>query len=196
MTFELVILDTETANLRGAPRLLELGALRFVDGVECAEFHALVRPGLPIDPAATAIHGIREEDLVLAEDLPSALERFDRWRGQAPLVAHNACFDARVLADARQRCGLAASAEAWYDSLKLARSTVPDALNHRLATLVRHFALGLDPPHRALADARACAAVVRACLEHVGLPAATPPWHWPGRASKKVAPAGRTAPAR
>ncbi|TAJ04390.1 MAG: 3'-5' exonuclease [Planctomycetota bacterium] len=181
-----VVVDTETANLRGAPLLLELGALLVVDGVEQSSFHALVRPGVRIDPAASAIHGIVDGDLVDAEELAPALARFERWRAAVPFVAHNAGFDANVLAHAHARAGRRAIEQPWYDSLKLARCTAPDADNHRLATLVRHFALGAEPPHRALADARACAAVVRACLALAGLPIDTPPSAWPGRASRAL----------
>lgn len=181
-----IVVDTETADLRSAPRLLELGAVLIVDGAEQAAFHALVRPGGPIDPAASAIHGITELDLVDAEDLVPALTRFERWRAAVPLVAHNASFDARVLAHAYARAGLVAIAQGWYDSLKLARLAVRDARDHRLATLVRHLDLGSEPPHRALADARACAAVVGACLERVGLPSDTSPLQWPGRARRAV----------
>jgi DNA polymerase-3 subunit epsilon len=196
-----VVVDTETANLRGAPLLLELGAVLVVDGVERSSFHALVRPGARIDPAASAIHGIRDCDLVDAEELATALARFERWRAALrpvalpsiglspaapPFVAHNASFDARVLGHAQARAGAPAITEPWYDSLKLARCTAPDAPDHRLATLVRHFELGELPPHRALADARACAAVVRACLALAGLPTDTPPAHWPGRARRSL----------
>jgi DNA polymerase III subunit epsilon len=186
-----IAVDTETANLRGPPRLLELGALLVVEGAEVDAFHALVHPGMPIDPAASAIHGIRDEDLTGAETLDAALERFERWRARVPLVAHNASFDARVIGQALARVGRAAPPEPWYDSLKLARRTVLDAPDHRLGTLVRFLGLGDAPPHRALADARACAALVGACLERAGLARSTPPSGWPGRASRPLA-LGRT----
>jgi len=182
-----IAIDTETANLRGPSRLLELGALLVVGGREVDAFHALVHPGVPIDPAASAIHGIRDHHLTEAEALDAALARFERWRARVPLVAHNASFDARVLAHAHARAGRTAPTEPWYDSLKLARRTVLDAPDHRLGTLMRFLGLGDAPPHRALADARACAALVGRCLERAGLPRSTPPSEWPGRASRPLA---------
>ena len=57
----LVILDTETATLRGAPHLLELGAVRVERGEIQERFEALVRPEVPIDPEASDFHGIGPE---------------------------------------------------------------------------------------------------------------------------------------
>ena len=63
MSEPIVILDTETANLRVAPHLLELGAVRVQDGEIVDQFESLVCPEVEIDPDATAIHGIEEDDV-------------------------------------------------------------------------------------------------------------------------------------
>ena len=59
----LIALDTETATLGSPPHLLELGAVRVLDGEIQDTFEALVCPAVPIDPGAEMIHGITEEQV-------------------------------------------------------------------------------------------------------------------------------------
>jgi hypothetical protein len=93
----LVFMDTETATLRGAPFLLELGAVRVVDGDALETFQELVLPPVPIDPDATLVHGIDEAQVRQADFAPAVIERFREFVGDDWMVAHNASFDARVL---------------------------------------------------------------------------------------------------
>ena len=53
MNRPIVAFDTETATLRGAPHLLEIGAVRIVDGDIVEHFEALVRPEVPVEAAAS-----------------------------------------------------------------------------------------------------------------------------------------------
>src|SRR6185295_7974553 len=93
----LVFLDTETATLRGAPHLLEIGAVRVVEGEVVDRFDSLVRPQVPIEEGASVIHGIVDEDVRDAADAREVLERFGAWVGADPMAAHNARFDAGVI---------------------------------------------------------------------------------------------------
>jgi DNA polymerase-3 subunit epsilon len=117
----LVCLDTETATLGGPPHLVELGAVRIVDGEVADHFVSFVRPLVEIDPDATAIHGITEEDVAGADAAPEVLARFLDWLGDDWMAAHNAPFDARVLAFELARADLPAPAQPLLDSLRLAR---------------------------------------------------------------------------
>ena len=56
----LVVLDTENATARGAPHLLEVGAVRVVDGEVQDSFESLVCPPVEIDPETAAFHGITD----------------------------------------------------------------------------------------------------------------------------------------
>src|SRR5262245_11712269 len=101
-----VAFDTETTGLHASDRLVELGAVRFRGGLIEGEFVAVVNPGVPIPQGATAVHGIRDEDVAgrprAAEVLPSFLSFIEG----AALVGHNAPFDVRVLALELLRAGL------------------------------------------------------------------------------------------
>ncbi len=164
----LVCLDTETARLGGPPHLIEIGAVRVVAGEIADHFASFVRPLVPIEPEATAIHGICDEDLAGAPAAPEVLERFLAWLGQDWMAAHNAPFDARVLAFELARAGRQAPAQPVLDSLRLSRQLLPEADDHKLETLCEFLDLEEGEHHRALPDAVWCWKVLEACIERMG----------------------------
>ncbi len=121
----LIVLDTETATLRGAPHLLELGAIRVADGEVLDSFDSLVCPTVPIDSAATEIHGISEQDVRSAPHPHEVLTAFQDWAGEDWFVAHNAPFDARVLGFEDARHGISPPTAPFIDTLPLARKSFP-----------------------------------------------------------------------
>jgi len=168
----LIAFDTETATLAGAPHLLEVGAVRFLNGDALDHFQALVRPDVPVDPEATAVHGIGDDDVRDADPPADVLAAFAAWAGDAPLLAHNARADAWVLGFEFARRSTEGPNGPLIDTLALARKHLPDAPDHKLETLVEHLELEADERHRALPDAVACWQVVEACLaERGGWPA-------------------------
>lgn len=158
-----MILDTETATLRGAPHLLELGALRVLHGEVVDQFESLVRPQVPIEPEATAIHGIDQSHILEAPSADEVLARFVAWVGDDWMAAHNAEFDARVLGFECARWRLAPPTGLMFDSLKLARKLIREAPDHKLRTLCEVLELEEGDHHRALADATWCWKVLEEC---------------------------------
>jgi DNA polymerase III epsilon subunit family exonuclease len=167
MDFSLVILDTETATLAGAPHLLELGAIRVSGGEIVDRFEAFVRPEVPIAPEATEFHGITEEMVADAHPAASVLERFGAWAGDTALAAHNAEFDGRVLAFEYARAQLSPPPGWLIDTLRLSRRLIPESPDHKLATLCEHLGLEEGVHHRALADAVWCWQVLEACARRM-----------------------------
>lgn len=171
----LVILDCETASPVGAPFLIELGALRVVDGEVQETFQELVLPPVPVDPESTAIHGLTEDDLRSADETFRVLERFRAWVGDDWMVAHNASSDTRILGFEYARNDLAPPPGVFLCTLELARKHLPDAPDHKLDTL-RQFLDLEDGGHRALADAAAAWKVLEACMDEAGAPESAAEW--------------------
>jgi DNA polymerase-3 subunit epsilon len=167
MSRTLVVFDTETATSRGAPHLLEIGAVRVEDGEITGHFEALVRPEVAIDEFALSIHGIRDEMVRDARPAPDVIGDFLAFAGEDWLVAHNAPFDANVLAFEAARHGLVLPESPLLDTVKLARRYVPEASDHKLGTLTAHLDIEVDVHHRALADAVSCWKVLEACIERL-----------------------------
>ena len=170
MSSALIVLDTETATLLGAPHLLELGAVRVVDGEIQEQFESLVCPEVEIEPGATEIHGIRQEDVRTAPLAEEVLASFREWAGEDTFAAHNARFDAGVLGFEYARRGMTPPPGVFIDSLSLSRKHIPEAVDHKLDTLTQHLDLEEGPHHRALSDAVYCWMVLAECIERLGGP--------------------------
>ncbi|MCA9003357.1 MAG: 3'-5' exonuclease [Planctomycetes bacterium] len=182
----LVCIDTETATMQGAPHLLELGAVRVVDGEIEDTFESLVCPVVPIDPGTTAIHGLTDRDVAQAPFAAEVLRRFREWVGDDPMAAHNAPFDTRVLAFEYQRAGIEPPTGAFLDSLPLSRRWIPEATDHKLLTLCQMLDLDEGQHHRALSDAVWCWKIVEECLHRAEEATPQTPGK-PGRLMKRKA---------
>jgi DNA polymerase III epsilon subunit family exonuclease len=167
MNSSLVILDTETANLFGAPHLLELGAVRVVDGEIQDQYESFVCPQVEIETGATEIHGIRQDDVRNAPLTAEVLDSFREWAGDCWFAAHNASFDAGVLAYEYARHDMTPPEGVFIDSLSLARKLIPESIDHKLVTLCQHLELEEGPHHRALSDAVYCWMVIAECIERL-----------------------------
>ena len=164
---DLVVVDVETTGwLADAASITEIGAVRLSPGRPMTEFSALVNPGVAIPPDITSLTGITDVMVGDAPRITDVLPGFlDFARGGA-IVAHNAPFDVGFLTAACHACGIDWPPCPVIDTAALSRmllsqAEVPD---HRLATLSSHFGARTWPCHRALADAKATAAVLRGLL--------------------------------
>jgi DNA polymerase III epsilon subunit family exonuclease len=159
----IVAFDTETAFCHRPHHLIELGAVRCAGGEIVDRFDELVRPEVPIEAEASEVHGLVDDDVRDAAPAGEVLARFFAWLGDDWLLAHNAGFDAGVLAFEALRHGIELPAAPILDSLKLSRRWVTDAPDHKLETLVQHLDLDIERSHRALPDAVACWLVWQEC---------------------------------
>ncbi len=161
----IVVVDTETATLSGAPHLLEIGAVRVQDGEVIDQFETLVAPAVEIDEEATAIHGITADDIRNAPLAKDALTRFSEWVGDDWMCAHNAGFSARVFGFGHARTGSPIPPGPFLCTVKLARRHIPESQDHKLETLCQHLDLDDGVHHRALADAVWAWQVLEECAE-------------------------------
>lgn len=154
---EFVAVDFETTGLDfERDSLLELGAVRFRDGVEVDSFSRVVKPSKQLSPFIENLTGITAAEAEAGQDPLQALADFMAFCGALPRVAHNAHFDRRFLGKALERAGMDDPRIAWFDTLLGARIVWPDASAHRLDALVERFGLlSGGAGHRAEVDARA-----------------------------------------
>lgn len=163
------VVDLETTGL--SPRratIIEIGAVR-VAGLRLAErFETLVDPRQPLPRAITALTGIHDAMLVAAPPLGDALRSFRRWLAaapRAPLVAHNAPFDAGFLRRGFAGCGLPDLGVPILCTRKLARRLVPELRRSGLDRLTSALGVRNRARHRALGDAEATAEALLHLLE-------------------------------
>ena len=93
-----VAIDTETTGLDPVSgEIIELGAVRFINGREVESFGELVKPEFGLPERNRRLTGIDPTMLVGARALPMALESFKEFVGDDLLVLHNAEFDTKFL---------------------------------------------------------------------------------------------------
>lgn len=153
-----VAFDLETTGLSFAnDRVIEIGAARFDEKGRVVDyFERLINPGRPISPGARAVNGLSDAEVAKAPSAAVVIPEFLEFLAQspeAPLVAHNAHFDASFLGRELARLKLAAPTCPAHDTLTLARRKLPKLRNHKLETLVAHFRIAPSVIHRAGADA-------------------------------------------
>ena len=164
----IVVLAVETASLTGPPHLVELGAIRVLDGEVAGELSSLIRPQVPIDSRAIEIHGIAEDEVAGAPFAADVLARFVTWLGDDWMVIHDAHRTARALAFELARVGLEPPRSPLIDTLPLARELFPESSDGSLETYCRLLELEDGEHHRALADAVWCWKLMEACGERLG----------------------------
>ena len=143
--------DTEKAEI------VEIAAVRVRNGEIVETFNTLVKPRVPISPAASATHGIHASDVATASPFADIWPKFQAFCGSDVIVAHNGYeFDFKILQRMARELGKRFDL-CTYDTLPLARDLYPTS--RKLGDLARQFGIPLEKAHRALADSVALANV-------------------------------------
>ena len=151
-----VALDFETTGFsRIGDRIIEIGAVRIVNGERREEFSGFVDPERPLPYRITELTGITAENLKGAPVIEEILPEFLEFIGDSMIIAHNAGFDVGFLEQACRRMGMERKFE-YLDTVELARLLLPEQKSFKLNYVAK--ALGLPPfsHHRATDDAAVC----------------------------------------
>ena len=160
-----VALDLETTGLdpkRDA--IMEIGAVRFADGVVLDRFQALVNPQRPIPARIQQLTGIHDADVAHAPRLEQVLPELRAFVSAqvSAVVAHNAAFDMGFL-----RAGGVAFQRPAIDTLDLATILLPGQPSYSLGELCHSLEIPLVDAHRALDDAAAAGALFDRLLARI-----------------------------
>ncbi len=156
-------LDLETTGFSPSDDgIVEISALRVERGEAGRHLSTLVNPGRPIPPGATAIHGLRDQDVAQAPGTGEALEMFLAFLDgpRTLMVAHNAGFDASFLGHGFLRMERDLPQNPILDSLSLAREAWPGVPSRSLEALALGYGVLVNQKHRALADCETLARVL------------------------------------
>jgi len=164
---EFAVVDVETTGWSPSRAgITEIGAVRVRAGRVLGEFTTLVNPGMPVPAHIQVLTGITTQMVERAPQPSAVLPALLGFARGCVLTAHNAPFDLGFLRAACDDCGLTWPGFPVLDTVAVARRVlgpgeVPDC---KLGTLAAFFQAPVPPCHRALADARATAAVLDALL--------------------------------
>lgn len=150
-----VVIDIETTGLSAEEdEIIELAALRVIEGKPVEEFSTLVRTEKKIPENIQKLTGITEEKINKeGKDILEALQCFLNFVGEERVIAHNAPFDYSFLQKACRINNLADFINPCTDTLLLSRKRVEGVENYKLATVAKSLAVAMsDEMHRALGD--------------------------------------------
>ncbi len=149
-----VAIDLETTGVDpSVDKIIEIGAVKVVDGVEQEEFSTFVNPGVPVPWRITEITGIDDSMVVMAPSIEAVLPDVLEFIGDLPLLGHNIKFDYSFLKTAALNCGQSFEKDG-IDTLRIARILAPELESKRLEFLCAHYGIDAGHSHRALDDAR------------------------------------------
>jgi ATP-dependent DNA helicase DinG len=162
-----VAIDLETTGSDPAvDRIMEIGLVRFREGVEEASLSFLIDPGVEIPLRIQHLTGIHPGMVAGKPAFAARLPEMQAFLGDLPLVAHNAPFDQTFLEMEFRRAG-APFAPTVLDTLELSRVVLPRAKSHRLQALCTALGIELERHHRAEDDARAAGHLFLALLRRI-----------------------------
>lgn len=171
-----IAFDLETTGfVPGVDQIVEIGAIRFVNGAPDAIFATLINPGMTMPEAASAVNGITDSMLIGKPKITDVLTPFTEFCGDDILVAHNAPFDAQFLTNDYKKHELPTPSGVILDSCAMARKVLPGMANYKLGTLCQHLGIKSDGFHRAEADANYCGQLFAKMIARISASGVMPP---------------------
>ncbi len=150
-----VVFDFETTGMNAdLNRIIEIGAVKIVDGETVGSFNSLIDPQQYITNTITGITHITNSMVKGKPTIGDILPKFCSFIEGLPLVAHNAPFDMGFLLCSCAREGICID-NPVIDTLYLSRKYNKECEKHSLAYLTDYFNISLKNAHRAYFDALA-----------------------------------------
>lgn len=147
-----VSIDLETTGLNPKrDKIIEIGAVKVIDGVKKESFSTFVNPARKMDRTIIDLTGIRDEDLADAPYIDSILPELMEFLEDLPLLGHSILFDYSFIKKAAVDNKLSFE-KSGIDTLKIARKFLADLEHRNLDYLCNYYEIPHNA-HRALADA-------------------------------------------
>lgn len=147
-----VVLDLEMTGLNPKnDKVIEIAAVKVQNRKITDTYSTLVNPMVKISERITELTGITNEMVAFAAGTDEAMQKLVDFIGDQVIVGHNIRFDYSFIKQwaVNQKIPLELKA---YDTLKLARTLLPQELPKKLESLCEYFNIPRENAHRALDD--------------------------------------------
>jgi DNA helicase II / ATP-dependent DNA helicase PcrA len=148
------VFDVETTGFSvSQDEVVEIAAVRLIEGELQAEFHAYIANTVSVGDSER-IH--RHSDRFLSKHGRSAKDVFNEFfefAGNSILVGHNVGFDIKMVTAQAQKAGITVPKLQWGDTLELANRFI-ESDRYSLEVLAEHLNLDHLPSHKAMDDVR------------------------------------------
>lgn len=149
-----VSIDLETTGLNPKEdKIIEIGALKVVDGKITDTYSTFVNPGRKLEERIAQLTGIVDEDLAGAPGIEEIFPGLEEFLGDFPILGHSILFDFSFLKKAAVNLNRTFEKEA-IDTLKIARRYLLQLEHRNLDFLCDYYGIP-HRAHRALQDAEA-----------------------------------------
>lgn len=161
----IVFMDFETTGTDTRRcKITEIGAVKYFKRKEIGRFSQLVNPGESLAAEVVALTGITDEMLADAPPAGAVLPQFHEFLRGCVCVAHNAEFDASILAYESVRVGIRCNYHVLC-TLKMSRALIKDIERRNLDSLAAYFGLSFESRHRSIGDILVTAGVMWRLLD-------------------------------
>ena len=158
-THDFVVFDIETTGFSPVSnRIIEIGAVKVVNGEIADKFSTFVNPQVPIPYHIEKLTGINDSMVMDAPVIEEVLPQFMEFCKDAVMVAHNASFDMSFIKENVMRQQLNKTFT-YADTLGIARVLFPNQAKHTLDAVCKTMGISLENHHRAVDDAGATAEI-------------------------------------
>ena len=156
-----VVFDLETTGFSPVTdRIIEIGAVKIVNGKITDRFSEFVNPNRPIPFRIEQLTSISDSMVMDAEPIEEILPRFMDFCGGAVMVGHNVSFDISFIEENCERMGLLHDFTT-VDTMTLSRSLLPNLSRFKLDQVAKALNIELGHHHRAVDDAECTAGIFR-----------------------------------
>lgn len=164
-----VFLDFETTGLVPLrSEVVEIGAVRFEDGKRVATFETLLKPTIPVEEGALAVHKLSNEHLALHGKNPEGeWKKLREFIGEDPIIAHNGlAFDFQFVFNGFANHKIAIGQNRLIDTLNLARRHLSTKTGRfSMHDLCQAYAITNKKAHSAMGDVEAMIEIFAKILE-------------------------------
>ena len=154
-----VVFDLETTGFSPSKnQIIEIGAVKVVNGSITERFSTFVNPKVPIPFEIEQLTSINDDMVLDAPVIDEILPKFMDFCQDAVMVAHNADFDMSFIKYNCSALGLDCE-KTVLDTVALSRVLLPSLNRFKLDTVAKALNISLAHHHRAVDDA-ACTAEI------------------------------------
>ena len=160
-TFEesFVVFDIETTGFSPINnRIIEIGAVKVVNGQITERFSTFVNPEVPIPFEIEKLTSINDSMVMEADTIEVILPQFLSFVGDAVLVAHNASFDVSFIQENAKRQKIPTDFT-YVDTVAVARVLLTNQAKYTLDAVAKTLGISLENHHRAVDDAECTAEI-------------------------------------
>ena len=160
-----VVFDIETTGFGAeTDRIIEIGAVKVVNGEITDKYSTFINPQIPIPLKIENLTGIKDDMVMDAPRIETVLPEFLEFCKDCVLVAHNASFDVGFIKAKAEQLNREHSMNLQtdftvVDTVSLARTLLPDLKKFKLNVVAKALEISLENHHRAVDDAGATAQI-------------------------------------